>query len=310
MKISAGIAAWILLAWFAAAGADPADATKDRDRLPLAPDGVKYLNWDSYSAMQMKALSGNLVKNGSFEQGRWWPIGWDPCDKLGTIWAEGGTDGKRCIRIDTNLQEDQWVAWNEKVLAIAAQAAKQSGGDAQAADEDPIPDPPARQPTKAPFYDTVGGNHGIHYRCALIRVEPGAIYRLSVDARNNCGGEPMVFVKGFFERPTMTESGEQILERSIYRVERTLYKCDSEWRRFATVFHPALSKSTLEGKAKQPEWLRVELYAFWPVGVYEFDNVRLEIVGHGEIQVPPAPAKQPVEPAKTLKDGEFPVFGK
>ncbi len=170
---------------------------------------------------------------------------------------------------------------------LAAQAAKESGGDAQAAAEDPIPNPPARQPTKAPYYDTVGGNHGIHYRCEFIRVEPGAIYRLSVDARNNCGGEPMVFVKGFFDRPTMTESGEQILKRSIYRVERTLHGSDGEWRRFATVFHPALSKSTVEGKPKQPEWLRVELYAFWPVGIYEFDNVRIEIVGHEEIQPPP-----------------------
>ena len=314
MKIGAGIAALILLGGFAAAaGADPADATKDRDALPPAPDGVKYLNRDSFSAMQMKALSGNLVRNGSFEDGRWWPAGWDPCDKLGTFWVPGGTDGKRCIRIDTNLQDDQWVAWNEKVLALAAQAAKQSAGDAQAAAEDPIPNPPARQPTKAPYYDTVGGNHGIHYRCELIRVEPGAIYRLSVDARNTCGGEPMVFIKGFFGRPTMTESGEQVLERSIYRVECTLHNSDGEWRRFATVFHPALSKSTVEGKPKQPEWLRVELYAFWPVGIYEFDNVRIEIVGREEIQPPPqqpAAPKAPEKPAKPLKDDEFPVFDK
>jgi hypothetical protein len=87
-----------------------------------------------------------------------------------------------------------------------------------------------------------------------------------VDARNGCGGEPMVFVKGFFDRPTATESGEQALKREIYRVERTLHGCDGEWRRFATLFHPALSKSTVEGQPRQPEWLRVELYAYWPVG--------------------------------------------
>ncbi len=57
--------------------------------MPPAPDGVKYLNRDSCSAMQMKALSGNLVRNGSFEDGRWWPAGWDPCDKLGTFWVRG-----------------------------------------------------------------------------------------------------------------------------------------------------------------------------------------------------------------------------
>jgi hypothetical protein len=267
--------------------------------------------------MQMKALSGNLVLNGSFEEGRWWPAGWDPCDKLGTFWVAGGTDGKRCIRMDTNLQDDQWVAWNEKVLVIAARAARDSGGDPQSAVNDPIPSPPARQPTQAPYYDTVAGNHGIHYRCAFIRVEPGAIYRLSVDARDTCGGEPMVFVKGFFDRPTATESGEQPLKREIYRVERTLHGCDAEWRRFATIFHPALSKSTVEGQPRQPEWLRVELYAYWPIGIYEFANVRLEIVGREEIRPPQqsAAAKEPEKrappgkAAKALKDDEFPVFG-
>jgi hypothetical protein len=122
----------------------------------------------------------------------------------------------------------------------------------------------------------------------------------------------MVFVKGFFDRPAMTESGAQSLKREIYRVETTLHGCDGEWRRFARVFHPALSKSTVEGKPKQPEWLRVELYAFWPVGVYEFDNVRIEVVGHEEIQPPPqpTPAQAPEKPAQPLKDDEFPVFGK
>ena len=154
MKMRLDIAALILLAGCAmASGAEPADAKdakKDGGSLPAAPDGVKYLNRDSCDAMQMKALGGNLVKNGSFEDGRWWPAGWDPCDKLGTLWAAGGTDGKRCIRIDTNLQEEQWVAWNERVLAIAAQAAQQSGGDTQAAGDPERPELIARVPAGRP----------------------------------------------------------------------------------------------------------------------------------------------------------------
>ena len=46
MKIGVGIAALVLLVRFAAA--DSADRrAKDRDSLPLPPDGVKYLNRDS-----------------------------------------------------------------------------------------------------------------------------------------------------------------------------------------------------------------------------------------------------------------------
>jgi len=290
-----------------------ADAAEDTENLPVAPDGVKYLNRDSYEAMQQKSL-GNAVKNGSFEEGRYWPYGWDPCDKLGTLWVAGGSDGKRCIRMDTNLIEDQWLPWKEKVLKIADEASKRTNGSPQSLPEDPVPPPPARLPTKPPYYDTAGGNHGIHYRTEFIKLAPGAIYRLSVDARTQCGGAPMVFVKGFFDQRRKMEEGEVVLKREIYRVETTLSGCDAQWRRFARIFHPARSTSTLAAKPIQPEWLRIELYAYWPVGIYEWDNVKLDIIGYEEPAhgtVGPGPeTKEPQPATPPAKDGEFPVVGK
>lgn len=270
------------------------------------PDGPKDL--------APPAIKSGLLRNGSFEEGRWWPAGWDPVDKLGTIWADGGTDGDRCLRADTNLLESQWLPWNEQVLKLASDAsAAAKDGDAQSLQADPIPDPPARLPTKPPYYNTVGGNHGIHYRSNFIKAEPRAIYRFSVDARCEKNGEPKVFLKGFFDQRRVMEQGEVVLKRNAYRADMTLAGCGPAWQKYVRIFHPERSTSTNAGKPLRVEWLRVELYAYWPAGVYEFDNARLEIIGY-EDAPPPAPSAATPAPAKSEPvrnpDDEFPVLGK
>jgi len=106
--------------------------------------------------------------------------------------VEGGTEGTKCIRLDTNILESQWLPWNEQILSIARKMEEAEAGSSQKVPTDPIPAPPKRLPTKAPYYDTVGGIHGIHYRSEYVRVEPGAIYRISIDARNGGKGDPKV----------------------------------------------------------------------------------------------------------------------
>lgn len=278
-----------------------------KDELPV---------FDQESAEALTLPGGpNLLANGSFEDGRYWPHPWDPCDKLGTVWADGGTDGRKCIRLDTNILESQWLPWNEQVLGIARKMDEAGAVGTQESATDPIPNPPERLPTKPPYYDTVGGLHGIHYRSEFIWVEPGAIYRISIDARNSGKGDPKLFVKGFFDQTRQAEQGEVVLKRNAWRSEMTLIGCSESWKRYARVMHPARSKSTLNDKPIQPEWLRVEIYAYWPVGTYEFDNVRLEVVGHEPIQRPPATepgAEAPAtgETAAPVKEEEYPVFGR
>ncbi len=270
--------------------------------VPLAPGAEEALQW--------KALSSNLLQNPSFEAGRYWPYAWDPVDNLGTFWAKGGTDGERCVRCCTDVLDKQWVEWNDKVILIVREATKRAGGEPQGLSSNPMPPPPLRAPTTPPYYDTVAGLHGIHYRSAFVGIEPGAIYRLSLDARTDAG-TPKVFVKGFIDQTRKTDQGVQVLKRNAYRAEATLYGCSGEWRRFSRVFHPARSKSTYKGRPIQPEWLRVELYASWPPGNYYFDNVRLEIIGYEGIQNSPGsqqePKQQETVPPKRMEGG-FPVF--
>ena len=300
------------------APAEPAERPEQKEERNwrIAPDGVLYADRMSHDVMQKKVLSANLVSNPSFEQGRYWPRNWEPVDRLGTLWVKGGSQGKRCVKLDTNIQDAQWVAWNSKVIIAVRELSEKTPGGAQSLPTNPLPDPPERQPTAPPYYSTVAGLHGIHYRSDYIRLKPRAIYRFSVDSRCDdvvTGGSVArkVFVKGFFDQRMKSETGKEVvLKRNAYRARIDLGQPGDKWKRYAFVFHPARSKSLRKGKPIQPEWLQVQLYAYWPPGSAYFDNVRLEIVGYEELQ-PPAPKQgktTQARPEPKLTEDEFPVF--
>jgi len=298
-----------------APAAEPRTTTDKQKAQLLAPDGVPYDNESSAEVMQMKALSGNLVVNGSFEAGRYWPYGWQPTDGLTTFWESGGTDGARCLRVYTDVLDSQWKAREDQVRA-ALQQALGKAPDPQSLPQDPIPPAPARIPTSPPYYDTVAGLHGVHYRSDYIRCAPGAVYRFSIDARTEAKGAPKVFIKGFFDQTVSTRDGYQTIRRDAYQAPIFLDPCDGQWRRYARTFHPAKSQTTLDGKPLKPEWLQIQIYAYWEQGNYYFDNVRLDIVG----AEPPEPAAAeppkteetrkpaPSSPPPALKEDEYPVF--
>lgn len=286
-------------------GGEKGDPVKDVPAWKVAPDKVLYANRRSYEAMQEKALGPNLLPNGSFEQGRYWPAGWDPVDRLGTFWVKGGTRGERCVRLYTNVLDTQWNTWHEKVLAHVKRLEQRTDGKPQSLPRNPLPPPPAKKPTSPPYYDTVAGMHGIHYRSRLVKVKPRAIYRVSVDARVERGGDPKVFTKGFFHH--------RGLRRNAGRAPMTLTDCGEKWQRYARIFHPSDWKSTLNDRPITPELLQVQLYAYWPVGDYFFDNVRLEIVGYSEPEEERESSGsgrqgKSDEDRPTLDEDEFPVF--
>jgi len=276
----------------------------------LAPDGVPYDNEASFDVMQMRPLSGNLLANGSFEEGRYWPRGWEATDGLTTFWIAGGTDGHRCLRICTDVLDAQWKARFDQVRAAVEAATRRAGGDPQALPEDPVPPAPERIPTQPPYYDTVAGLHGVHYRSAYVKIAPGAVYRFCIDARTEAVGEPKVFVKGFFDQRMQTRDGVQTVRRDAYRAPIFLDPCDEQWRRYARLFHPSRSKSTLDKQPLKAEWLQVQIYAYWQPGDYYFDNARLEIVGMEEPPPAATPKREakPEQPAPKLPEDEFPVF--
>ncbi len=313
-RLRQGLAALGLLvaALCLGAGHAPEQELAEQEAQLLAPDGVPYDNEESFNVMQQEALSGNLLANASFESGRYWPFGWQATDGLTTFWVPGGSNGRRCIRIYTDVLDAQWKQREDEVRAAVEAATVKGKGNPQSLPENPIPPAPERIPTRPPYYDTVAGLHGVHYRSAYVQVKPGAIYRFSIDARNDedTTGTPRVFIKGFFDQKMVTEDGVQTVRRNAYRAPMILDPCDEQWRRYARVFHPAQSQSTLGDKPLKTDWLQVQIYAYWQQGNYYFDNVRLDIVGMED--PPPEPEKEkPEKPKpkdKPLADDEYPVF--
>jgi len=281
----------------------------------VAPDGVPYDNEESCLLMQKEARTANLLGNGSFEKGRYWPLGWQATDGLTTFWIDGGTDGKRCMRIYTDVLEAQWYARQDEVRAAVDAAGKKTGGNPQSLPQSPIPPAPERIPTQPPYYDTVAGIHGVHYRSEYVKVQPRAIYRFSIDARTDGTSAPRVFIKGFFDQKMKTAKGIETVRRDAYRAPMILDPCDKHWRRYAREFHPWKTKSTLAGKPLRPEWLQVQIYAYWRPGNYYFDNVRLDVIGMEEpdpaSNARPEPGKVPAhkeEARPELDDDGFPIF--
>jgi Zn finger protein HypA/HybF involved in hydrogenase expression len=266
---------------------------------------------ETRAALQLKAISKNLVPNGSFERGRWWPYLWEPVDRLGSFWVEGGTTGRRCMKFNTDLVEKQWLPFSSKIITSIRKLQERTGGRAQQLDHCPLPDPPKPKASTAPYYDTVAGLHGIHYKGPYIPLQPGAIYRVSVDVRCEPHGGAKVFVKGFYDQERKTTEGLQTLKRNAYRAPMSLHGLNTKWKRFARIFRPARSKSTYKGHPMQPEWLQVQLYSYWPPGNYWWDNVKLEIVGYEKIDMPGMKARekpQRIEEGPKGTDDGFPVF--
>jgi len=310
------LAALALALHFASRPAACAEPEAGRPGEFRAPDGVLYDNEESDRLMQMKSLSGNLLSNGGFELGRYWPSGWQATDGLSTFWVGGASEGRRCMRLFTNVLREQWNDHDTRVRHTVDAIVK-AGRDPQKLPTSPLPPPPERLPTRPPYYDTVGGLDGVHYRSEYIKCEPGAIYRFSVDARNEGKGEPRVFIKGFFDQKMKTANGVEVVRRNSYRAPMILDPCGEQWRRYVRLFHPSRSKSTLGAKPLPTEYIQVQLYAYWPVGNYYFDNVRIDIVGREAPEQPEA-EQQPAEPEPDEKEQEeppkldehgFPIFG-
>ncbi|MFP4026321.1 MAG: hypothetical protein ACLFWL_00830 [Candidatus Brocadiia bacterium] len=266
----------------------------------------------SVAALRFKPISKNLIANHSFEKGRWWPYKWEPVDRLGSFWVKGGSHGKRCIKMDTRISEKQWLPFNGKIITNIRKLQERLNWRAQfVLKKCPLPDPPKPQFTSPPHYDAVGGLHGIHYKGPFIRHRKGAIYRVTVDARVKQQGGAKVFVKGFIDQKMKTTEGIQVIKRNAYRAPMGLHGLGRKWKRFSRILHPAKSRSTVEGKRLEPQWIQVQLYSYWPVGVYYWDNVRLEIIGFEKEEFDNFSKHKKIEvereSPKRMED-DFPVF--
>jgi hypothetical protein len=188
--------------------------------------------------------AANFVK-GDFQQGRRAPAGWDP------------------------LPHD--VTWGEE-----------RGNDANS----------RNKVIRFTMNEDVAGSTGVLYYSAFFPVEEGATYRFQCRWRTT-GSAAKVFVKCYDELPTRFRTGEvdtapetdaggggsspRLERREVYRNQQNLQGKQGVWNVQTEDFTPTHTQFT-------PRWGRVMLYAYWPAGTVEWDDVIVK-------QIAPAPAR-------------------
>jgi hypothetical protein len=233
----------------------------------------------------------NLVRNGSLNKGRdGQPAHWSPLDGLTAKWVEA--DQGHCLQFDTSVQQK-----DKKLLKETGKApATRSQGNQ---------------------YATVGAHEGCWAFCWPIDLSPDDRYFvLEVDVRGP-KGEALVLLRGFqkitAEMAGQNESFFQVphpggsayseqfgpddqrrtsREGDYLMVHRDTLHCrldgSGKWQHFTRGIdlhrNPAYAKI-------QRLWLKP--YAYWPLGIYEFDNLKLRRATAEEVEALGVKRKKP-----------------
>jgi len=210
-----------------------------------------------------KVLGPMISQNPEFEDGSGErPTGWDRIDGLCSFWIDDPTGGGRgkVIKMDTRMVQSQaddwWRKWRDGAPASAA------------------PKPIFAAP---PAYDAVAGLHGVHYYSDWLEIKPGMRYRVLADliATAGGGGAPKVFVKGYaLVKPTYRETEPQ--RREIWRTYMPCRGAAGGWKHYSETFTiPDRGVRMSNIATLQVKWIRIIPYAYWPPGVYYWDNVKV-----------------------------------
>jgi hypothetical protein len=121
--------------------------------------------------------------------------------------------------------------------------------------------------------EAVAGTTGVLYYSAPFPVEAGATYRFSCRFRTS-GSAVKVFIKAYDELPTRFPGGNPAAteRREVYRSQQNLAGDPDAWHVHTQDFTPRSPKFT-------PRQARVMLYAYWPAGTTEFDDMSVQRIG-------------------------------
>jgi hypothetical protein len=268
-------------------------------QVPTTPTQLSTQHSSLSTSLSAKPV--NLVKNGGFEEGDKCPAGWliryarvdlseltdiHALDHLTIFWDTTHSPTGKCIKMDSDVNQKEVHRRMEELIAN--------------------PDAPfwPKTPTKPPKYDTAAGLEGVSFWSDPIPVEKGKMYRMSVDCMGRMEGIffPKMFVRGF---GMMKDPKGQIVKRKLYD---TYVSCrvpgPGQWGHFTQTFSPTERTPAVAE-------IRVMLFAYWPPGLYYWDNVEIAEVPEAEAAAIRAakakeqpPKETPRPTPRTHKPGE------
>jgi hypothetical protein len=117
--------------------------------------------------------------------------------------------------------------------------------------------------------EDIAGTTGVLYYSDFFPVEAGRTYRFTCRYRTS-GSAVKVFVKCYDQFPGREgKNNEPAQRREIYRSQQNLKGSAGEWHTHTEDFTPRHPKFT-------SRWGRVMLYAYWPAGTVEWDDVEIQ----------------------------------
>ena len=119
-----------------------------------------------------------------------------------------------------------------------------------------------------PAGTAIAETYGLSFYSAAIPVKTGQAYRVSFDYKGAPGGGKL-WVRGFGQ-----QAGEQ---RRLYEKIVFCEKPGTGWVHYREVFCPTKYRPAVTK-------LRVMLYAYYPAGIYWFDNIVIEPISDAEYE--------------------------
>ncbi len=231
--------------------------------------------------------------------------GWEPPDGAATFIEAGPSGRGKVLRVRTDLERAPYIEYRRKLRFGLTDTSN----------------PP--KIGRDTSYGSMAGLEGIYYRSKWLQATPGQRYWLIADMKGKTAGIffPKIFVKGFADwsdqadalpeeslvklkitardfsnlpaarrKAMIAEDARKHPERYRREVWRWYLACNNEentWRHYAAPFPPA------GGLPKNVQFLRIDIYTYWPPGTYYFDNVQLY---KDPRQTAPLPEAQPRTP--------------
>ena len=145
-------------------------------------------------------------------------------------------------------------------------------------------------------------SYGVDLLSGEIPVEPGKCYRCS-GYTCSTGPRMKVFVRGF-ATVTRRSAGEvKTYDDAVYTMRKDV-EPSAQWQPFQLDFEirPA---EVVRDQQHTIKYVRIKLWAYWPVGTCWFDDIRFEPTGAGETpaelhNAPAEPAHQELRPPGAL----------
>ena len=231
--------------------------------------------------------------------------GWTPADDVAIFYEAGEEDRGAVLRIRTDLERQPYLDYLQRLRLGQLDAG----------------DPP--QIARDTSYGSLAGIEGVHVRSHWIPATPGQQYWLVADVKCQANQTffPRIFVKGFLDAPELADGLHETSLREMQmtpadfaelpearrreliaqdagdhpeRYRRQCYETylacrndSGEWRHFAMPIPPR------GGLPDNVQWLRIDIFCYWPPGEYLIDNVFLYADPGQTAPLPEEPPRTP-----------------